>query len=124
MRIFKTRQFARWARKRNLADSALVSAVAEMQMGLVDAALGGHVFKERVPFASKGKRGGFRTLVAFQSGRECFFVYGFAKNDRSTISRQEIDALKLLARELFSYRAPGIRKALAAGAIIEVMEVD
>ena len=47
-RIFKTRYFSRWMRKTNLVDEALCAAVSEMDMGLIDADLGGGVFKKRV----------------------------------------------------------------------------
>ena len=47
-RVFKTRYFTRWMRKTGLSDDALCAAVAEMAHGLVDADLGGGVFKKRV----------------------------------------------------------------------------
>lgn len=43
-RLFKTRTFNRW-NKEELTDQALCNAVAEMKQGLIDANLGGHVFK-------------------------------------------------------------------------------
>ena len=65
MRIFKTRWFQRWAKKEGLADEVLLTAVREMEQGLVDADLGGSVYKKRVPIQERGKRGGVRTLLAF-----------------------------------------------------------
>lgn len=47
--MFKTRTFARWSRKAGLGDAALRAAVDEMAAGLVDADLGGRVYKKRVP---------------------------------------------------------------------------
>jgi len=81
-RIFKTRYFARWMRKTELANSALCDAVAEMVQGLVDADLGGGVVKKRVVPPGRGKSGGARTLVATNKGNRWFFVFGFEKNDR------------------------------------------
>jgi len=52
-RVFKTRTFARWSRKADLADGVLLKAVAEMAAGLVDADLGGHVYKKRVPMPGR-----------------------------------------------------------------------
>ena len=37
MRILKTRYFAKWMRKSELTDEALIQAVIEMRQGLVDA---------------------------------------------------------------------------------------
>jgi len=48
MRVFKTRWFARWADKEGVADAALLAAVEEMSRGLIDANLGGHVFKKQL----------------------------------------------------------------------------
>lgn len=66
MRIYKTKWFAKWARKEGLVDEALQDAVAEMNDGLVDADLGGHVYKKRAAIAGQGKRGGLRSLLAFK----------------------------------------------------------
>ena len=61
MRIFKNKAFSKWAAKEGLQDHALSSAVNEMQNGLVDADLGGNVFKKRVALGSQGKSGGVRS---------------------------------------------------------------
>jgi hypothetical protein len=47
--VFKTRTFARWSRKVQVSDKALLKATAEMAAGLIDADLGGSVYKKRVP---------------------------------------------------------------------------
>lgn len=49
-RILLLRTFARWKEKNGLSDWALAKAVAEMEQGLIDADLGGYVFKKRVAF--------------------------------------------------------------------------
>lgn len=48
MRIYKTKLFNRWAEKEGLADVALGTAVEELARGLIDADLGGHVYKKRI----------------------------------------------------------------------------
>ncbi len=55
MKAFKTKWFARWARREGLGDGALANAVAEMERGLIDAQLGGQVVKKRVPLPGRGK---------------------------------------------------------------------
>jgi len=122
MHIFKTKEFHDWADDENLADRALLAAVKEMEQGLIDANLGGHVYKKRVPIRSRGKRSGLRTLIAYKQGNKAFFVYGFAKKERENISAKELKALKLLARQLFGYSTPGLAKALKTGELIEVNE--
>src|SRR5580704_14012059 len=97
MAIYKTRSFARWARKEGLGDEALCLAVEEMSHGLFEANLGGNLFKKRIARPGQGKSGGFRTIVATNLKSRWFFVYGFAKNERDNIDDDEQAALKKLA---------------------------
>jgi hypothetical protein len=83
MRIFKTRTFQRWASKTGVSDIALLDAVAEMECGLIDADLGGNLYKKRVALPGRGKSGSTRTIIATQFAGVLFFLYGFEKNDRN-----------------------------------------
>jgi hypothetical protein len=86
MRIIKTKWFHKWADKEGLSDSLLGTAASEIKQGLVDAELGGQVYKKRIGIDGRGKRGGVRTVVAFKIDGIAFFMYGFAKNARDNIS--------------------------------------
>lgn len=120
MRIFTSRAFSRLDVAGELSDADLIAAVAEMNDGLWDANLGGQVYKKRVALAGRGKRGGARTLVAFKRDDQAFFIYGFAKNQRSNISVKEKQALKRLARELLGYSDKQLRQAVKHGALTEI----
>lgn len=120
MRTFKNKAFSKWAAKEGLSDDALLTAVDEMERGLIDADLGGHVMKKRVALAGRGKSGGIRTLLAYKVGNKAFFVYGFAKNARANISADELKALRHLARELLEYSDKALTEAIKYGALIEV----
>lgn len=120
MRIFKNKTFNKWAEKEGLNDDALRAAVDEIERGLIDADLGGHVVKKRVAVGGRGKRGGVRTLLAYKSGDKAFFVYGFAKSARANVSTDELKALKHLAKELMNYSDKTVTKAIRHGALIEV----
>lgn len=120
MRIFKNKAFTKWAEKEGLNDDVLQIAVDEMERGLIDADLGGHVVKKRVAVGGRGKRGGVRTLLAYKSGDKAFFMYGFAKNARANVSTDELKALKHLAKELMNYSDKTLTKAIQHGALIEV----
>jgi hypothetical protein len=61
MAIYKTRWFARWARKEGLSDKALWGAVGEMVQGLFEADLGGDLLKKRI--ARRGKENGEATAL-------------------------------------------------------------
>jgi len=45
-----------------------------MRRGLIDADLGGHLVKKRVPLPGRGKSGGARTIVAFRAGHHTFYL--------------------------------------------------
>ena len=97
MAVYETRWFNRWARKEGLAASSLCAAVKEMTHGLIDADLGGGLVKKRIGRAGRGKSGGYRTLVATNHGKRWVFLFGFPKNERSNIDKDETEALKKLA---------------------------
>ena len=113
MAIYKTRQFDRWARKQGLSSRRLCAAVNEMAAGLYDADLGSGLYKKRIARSGQGKSGGFRTLVAANKGGRWFFVYGFSKNERSNIDKdeEEEEALKQLATYLLLLTMQAIDQA-------------
>ena len=89
-------------RKSALTDEALCAAIDEMRQGLIDADLGGGIVKKRVALPGRGKRGGARTLVATRKADRWFYVFGFEKNERATVSAAELEALQILTEELLS----------------------
>ena len=120
MIIYKTRWFDRWARKQDLDDLSLCTAVDEMIVGLYDADLGSGLFKKRIARSGQGKRSGFRTLIATNKGDRWIFVFGFPKNERSNIDKEEEAALKNLATELLSLTPENLEKEVLENKLIEV----
>jgi hypothetical protein len=118
--IFKTRNFARWARKSGLSDSLLQMAVLEIQRGLLDADLGGGIVKKRIALPGRGKRGSSRTLLATNRYDKWFFVFGFEKKERVNISENELESLKKLAKDLLGLTGAQIAGALREGSLVEV----
>ena len=88
--------------------------------GLIDADLGGSVFKKRVALPGRGKSGGTRTLLATNLGDRWFFVHGFAKNERANISNQELEALQKLADDLLGLSGSDLDGAIARDTLEEV----
>jgi hypothetical protein len=99
-RIFKTRYFSNWLEKTELTDALLLNAVEEMERGLIDADLGGGVFKKRIALSNRGKSGSIRTLIATNKNNRWFFMLGFEKNQRENISTSELKTLKGIASDL------------------------
>jgi|SRR5215472_18058859 len=119
-RVFKTRTFKRWSRKANIDDEVLCAAVKEMTEGLIDADLGGRVFKKRIPIAGRGKRGGARTIVGSNLQDRWFFLFGFEKKDRQTIDDRELGALQVIAVALLAMEPKLLEKAVAEGELEEI----
>jgi hypothetical protein len=107
-------------RKTELSDAALCKAVVEMDQGLTDADLGGGVMKKRVALPGRGKSGGARTLVATNRRDRWFFLYGFAKNQRDSVSTDELEALQKLAADLLRLSPADLGALLETGALQEI----
>ncbi len=119
-RVFKNRPFMRWARGIGLTDAALRGAVGEMTRGLIGADLGGGILKKRVALPGRGKRGGARTIVATNRGDLWIFLYGFAKNERDSITPGELAFAKQIAQDLLGHGSEGINRLLEARELEEI----
>jgi hypothetical protein len=118
--IFKTKSFARFARKERLSDEALTEAISLAEQGLIDAKLGGDLIKLRVARPGGGKSGGYRTLIAFRAKKRAVFMYGFGKNERENIKDDELATLKELAAAWIAADATKIGHAVKEGELHEV----
>jgi len=120
VRTYKTKIFAHWARRQVLGDDALLDAVEEMEGGKIDANLGGKVYRKRIALRGRGKSGGVRTLIAFKDGDKAFFMFGFAKNERTNISGNELKALKTMAKTLFDKSTRKLKTDIDKKVLIEM----
>ena len=119
-RVFKTRTFARWSRKAPVSDATLCAAAEEMAAGLIDADLGGGVYKKRVAMPGRGKSGGARVLIGTNLGSRWFFMYGFRKNERATIDDRELAALQKAAAVFLAMDQKALDGAVGAGELTEI----
>jgi hypothetical protein len=119
-RIFKTKTFNKWMRKTDLKDQDLLFAVAEMEAGLIDADLGGNVFKKRIALPGMGKRAGARTLVAGKIFKRWFFIFGFVKNEKDSINDDELVHLQGTANRLLYLTDQDIEEAILVGELQEL----
>ena len=120
MRIFKTKEFNRFARKRKISDDDLCTAIARAERGLIDASLGSGLIKQRIPRQGQGRSGGFRTIIAYLAGDRCFFIYGFAKNELDNIADDDLVDVKSYASALMIMDATLIAAAIKARKFEEV----
>jgi hypothetical protein len=91
-----------------------------MIAGLVDADLGGHLFKKRIAAPGRGKRGGVRVLVGTNLGDRWFFLYGFEKNERDNIDDRERVALQKLAGTLLKLDTGMLKRQVESGSLMEI----
>jgi hypothetical protein len=122
MRIFKIRAFVQFAAKKDIEDKDLIKAIQEMEDGLIDANLGGGVYKKRVARQGQGKSRGYRVIVCFRQGNRSFFVYGFAKSDQENISSDDLADFKDLARLLLNMTEERLELEIGLGTFVEVKE--
>lgn len=124
MRVFKTKPFARWARKEELSDAMLRGYALDIAAGEVEASLGGYLFKKRIPRPGHGKSGSYRIIVAFKSPEDgrLFLLYGFPKNSKSNISTSDAYLLKIIAQRYVTISDDIFRTVLHNGELIEILE--
>jgi hypothetical protein len=120
VRLYKIKAFARFQRRERLADKALEQAVRDAEKGLVDAELGGGLIKQRVARPGQGKRGGFRTIIAYRRGTRAVFLFGFAKNERENLDDDELAAWQRIGRAYLGLDEEGLEAAITADELMEV----
>lgn len=121
LRVLKNRSFARSAEKEGLTDKALCKAAAEIESGLVDARLGGFLLKKRVAKPGRGKRGGFRIIVAHRQGDRLLCLYVFSKNQQDNIDEKELLALSEAGDVYMAMTTARLTELVANGILTEVM---
>lgn len=122
MKTIKTKLFAKWANKNDVSDKSLLEAAKEIAADNYEANYGSGVIKKRVANKGRGKSSSVRTIVAFKSGKDCFFIYGFEKRAKSNISPNEEKALKVVAASLYANSDDDIIRLIKNGGLIEVSD--
>jgi hypothetical protein len=120
MKKLMTKHFAKWAKKQNIPNTELANALNEVENGIYEAKLGGHIIKKRIRFQGRGKSGSGRTIICYKHADRSFFVHGFAKNEKSNLSSKELHAFKELAKVLLSISNKKLKIAIKNGNFIEV----
>ena len=122
MRIFKTKEFVRFARREDIRDAALLEAARRADQGLIDADLGAGLIKQRIARPGQGRRSGYRTLRAFRAGSLMVFVYVFAKNERDNIGPEELNFWRKVAGAFVTMDDARLNVLLGEEEIMEVVD--
>lgn len=120
MRVFMTKQFARFARRERIADATLIGAVRRAEHGLVDADFGGGIVKQRAARVGHGRSGGYRVLLAYRRKTRAVFLFGFAKSERDNIDDGELATLRDIAKGWLQADDRALMGAVTNGLIVEV----
>jgi hypothetical protein len=121
VRVFKTKDFVRFASKENIEDASLCDAIFRAERGVIDADLTGGLIKQRVPRRGQGRSGGFRTIIAYRRADRAFFIYGFAKNAMDNINDDDLKRLKVVAAALLNLSKVGLKTAITEKKVLEVI---
>jgi hypothetical protein len=105
VRTFKAAWFAKAARKANIADAELCSAILQVALGQADD-LGGGVYKKRL------KKSQYRSIVVAKAGTFWVYEYLFAKQDRANIDDDELVAFRKLAKAYGALTAQQVNRLL------------
>ena len=97
MQAFKTRWFARFAKREEISDKSLRQAIDRAERGLIDADLGGGLIKQRGARPGQGRSRGYRVIVAYRARNRAVFLYGFAKSSRANIDAKELATARNIA---------------------------
>ena len=110
--------------KNTLCSDDLLNAVKEMESGLIDADLGHNLYKKRIALAGGGKRTGARVIVASRLLRRWFIIFGFAKNEKLNINKDELLYLQEAAKRLLNLADREIDTAISDGELKELKIYD
>lgn len=120
MPVYSIKGFERFRRKERISNDVLLRAIERATSGLIDADLGGGLIKQRVARPGQGKRGGYRTIIAFRAGQRAVFLFGFAKNARDNIAPEDLARWRLIGADLLKASDQAIRTAIDDNELTEV----
>lgn len=118
----KTKWFNKWSKKNNISDKKLLITLENISNGLGVVDLGGSLYKVRTPKIGQGKSGGFRTIVVFRDADIAIFVYGFSKNEKGNLDKEELKYFKKLAKDLLSIKRQEYKELEKLGDFISIKE--
>jgi len=104
----------------NVAENELSEAISEVQSGQFEANLGGHLYKKRIALDGQGKSGSGRTIICYKKDDRAIFIHGFAKNEKTNLSKKELIVLKEFSKVLLGFSEQEIAIAIENGDFIEV----
>lgn len=122
MRVFVLKQFRNWSQKHSITSNLLLKAVDEIDRGIIDANLGGNLYKKRIATKDRGKSGSVRTLLAYSANHRTVFMYAFEKGERDNVSQKEKSSLKLLGKYYLNLSDSELTSLLKRKVVFEIIK--
>ncbi len=100
MKAYLPKSFRREAKSDGVSDEDCGEAMRRAERGLIDAELGGHLIKQRIPRGNRGAAKGARAVVFYRRGEIAVFLHIFAKSDKANLTKSELAEYLELAKFL------------------------
>jgi hypothetical protein len=97
MKRLTTKWFKKWSKKVKVSNQNLLDAINDLEAGLSTVDLGNHLFKVRA-----------------------IFLFGFGKNEKENINKNELQYFKKLADDLLSLNSEQLEKAISQKALFNL----
>ncbi|MEA3341520.1 MAG: type II toxin-antitoxin system RelE/ParE family toxin [Chloroflexota bacterium] len=124
MKRLSTKWFKKWSKKVKLSNQNLLDVINALEAGLSTADLGHHLFKVRVKREHGGKSSGFRTIILFKADDRAIFLFGFGKNEKENIDKNELQYFKKLGDDLLSLNSKQLKKAISQKILFELEDIE
>ena len=106
-----------------MSNQNLLDVINALESGLSTADLGHHLFKVRVKREHGGKSSGFRTIILFKADDRAIFLFGFGKNEKENIDKNELQYFKKLGDDLLSLNSKQLETAISQKVLIELEDI-
>ena len=113
----------KWSKKVKLSNQNLLDVINALESGLSTADLGHHLFKVRVKREHGGKSSGFRTIILFKADDRAIFLFGFGKNAKENIDKNELQYFKKLGDDLLSLNSKQLETAISQKVLFELEDI-
>jgi hypothetical protein len=112
MKKLSTKWFKKWAKKVNLNNQNMLDAIQNLEDGLSTSSLGGNLHKVRIKREHSGKSSGFRTIILYKNKDRAIYLYGFGKNEKENIDKNELQYFKKLGQDLLNLSIKDLSKSI------------
>ena len=103
-----------------MSDDDLKKAISEIEKGLVNANLGGNVYKQRIGVHGKGKRGSHRIIILMKV-QDKPFLHTVFKGKKGNIKPNELEGFKVMAEAFLGLSDEQITILVDEQKLIEVL---